>query len=93
MPSPLPSLSPSWSIVVVVARNDVTIIVDCVARGAIAKSEPKLGVNKTTWWPFIEITQYVSPLLHCEIGIGNDIFQLLWVKKSSIDGKQYLDYL
>jgi hypothetical protein len=65
------------AIVVVVARNDVTIIVDCVARGAVAESEPKLGVNKTTGWPFIELIQYVSPLLHCEIGIGNDIFQLL----------------
>jgi hypothetical protein len=65
------------AIVVVLAHNDVTIIVDCVARGAVAESEPKLGVNKTTWWPFIELIQYVSPLLHCEIGIGNNIFQLL----------------
>jgi len=64
------------AIVVVVARNDVAIIVNFVARGAVAESEPKLGVNKTPWW-LIEITQYVSPLLHCEIGIGNDIFQLL----------------
>ena len=60
------------AIVVVVARNDIAIIVDFVARGAVAESEPKLGVNKTPWWPFI-----VSPLFHCEIGIGNDIFQLL----------------
>ena len=65
------------AIVVVIARNDVTIIVDCVACGAVAESEPKLGVNKITWWPFIELIQYVSPLLHCEFGIGNDIFQLL----------------
>jgi hypothetical protein len=51
-----------------------------VEAGTIAEtgeSEPKLGVKKTPWWPFIELTQYVSPLLHCEIGIGNDIFQLL----------------
>jgi hypothetical protein len=52
-------------------------IVDFVACGAVAESEPKLGVNKTPWWPFIELIQYVSPLLHCEIEIGNDIFQLL----------------
>ena len=58
------------AIVVVVARNDVAIIVNFVARGAVAESEPKLGVNKTPWWPFIEITQYVSPLLHCEIGVA-----------------------
>ena len=64
-------------VVIVVAPYALAIIVDFVARGAVAESEPKLGVNKTPWWPFIEITQYVSPLLHCEIGIGNDIFQLL----------------
>jgi hypothetical protein len=55
------------AIVVVVTCNDVSIIVDFVARGPVAEGEPKLGVNKTPWWPFIELTQYVSPLLHCEI--------------------------
>jgi hypothetical protein len=65
------------AIVVVVACNNIAIIINFVARGAVAESEPKVGVNKTPWWPFIELTQYVSPLLHCEIGIGNDIFQLL----------------
>jgi hypothetical protein len=48
------------AIVVVVARNDVAIIINFVARGAVAESEPKLGVNKTPWWPFIELTQYAS---------------------------------
>ena len=64
-------------VVIVVAPYALAIIVDFIARGAVAESEPKLGVNKTPWWPFIELIQYVSPLLHCEIGIGNDIFQLL----------------
>ena len=63
--------------VVVIARYAITIIVDFVARRPVAESEPKLGVKKTLWWPFIELTQYVSPLLHCEIGIGNNIFQML----------------
>ena len=48
-----------------------------VSPVAIVISEPKFGVKKTLWWPFIELTQYVSPLLHCEIGIGNNIFQML----------------
>ena len=64
-------------VVIVVAPYALTIIIDFVARGAVAESEPKLGVNKTPWWPFIELIQYVSPLLHCEIEIGNNIFQLL----------------
>jgi hypothetical protein len=65
------------AIVIVVAPYALSIIVNFVACGAVAKSEPKLGVNKTPRWPFIELTQYVSPLLHCEIGIGNKIFQML----------------
>ncbi len=64
-------------VVIVVAPYAVAIIIDSVSRRAVATSEPKLGVKKTPWWPFIELTQYVSPLLHCEIGIGNNIFQLL----------------
>ena len=65
------------AIVVVIARYAIAIIVDFVARRAVTQSEPKLGVKKTLWWSFIELTQYVSPLLHCEIGIGNNIFQML----------------
>ena len=64
-------------IVIVVAPYALAIIIDFVAGGTVAESEPKLEVNKTPWWFFIELIQYVSPLLHCEIGIGNDIFQLL----------------
>jgi hypothetical protein len=64
-------------VVIVVAPYALAIIIEFVARGAVAESKPKLGVNKTPWWPFIELIQYVSPLLHCEIEIGNNIFQLL----------------
>jgi hypothetical protein len=49
--------------------------------GKIAESnindKPKLGVKQRPWWSFIPLTHYVSPLLHCEIGIGNVIFELL----------------
>ena len=41
-------------VVIVVAPYALAIIVDFVARGTVAESEPKLGVNKTPWWPFIE---------------------------------------
>jgi hypothetical protein len=50
------------AIVVVVASNNVAIIVDFVARGAVAESEPKLGVNKTPWWPFIELPCFTVKL-------------------------------
>jgi hypothetical protein len=40
-------------------------------------NEPQLGVKKRPWWPFIPLTNYVTPLLHCEIGVGNVIFELL----------------
>jgi hypothetical protein len=51
-----------------------------VRCGLIAKSnndEPQLGVKQRPWWTFIPLTNYVSPLLHCEIGVGNVIFELL----------------
>ncbi len=34
-------------------------------------------MKQRPWWPFIPLTHYVSPLLHCEIGVGNVIFELL----------------
>ncbi len=51
-----------------------------VRCGLIAKNnnnEPQLGVKKRPWWPFIPLTNYVTPLLHCKIGVGNVIFELL----------------
>jgi hypothetical protein len=42
------------------------------------KGEPKLGVKKKLWWPFIPVTHYMILLLHCEIGIGNQLLDMLW---------------
>lgn len=41
------------------------------------KGEPKLGIKQEPWWPFIPITHYIVPLLHCEIGVGNQLLQKL----------------
>ena len=38
-----------------------------------ANAKPTMGVKEEPWWDFIPITHYVVPLLHCLIGIGNDI--------------------
>ncbi len=54
---------------------------DLVRCEIIAESnndEPQLGAKQRPWWPFIPLTNYVSPLLHYEIGIGNVIFELFW---------------
>jgi hypothetical protein len=51
-----------------------------VRCGLIAKNnnnKPQLGLKKRTWWPFLPLTNYITPLLHCEIGVGNLIFELL----------------
>ncbi len=40
---------------------------------------PQLKVKHWPWWAFIPLTNYVSPLLHCEFGVRNEIFELLWV--------------
>jgi len=41
------------------------------------KGEPKLGVKKKPWWPFIPVSHFMVPLLHCEIGIGNQLLDML----------------
>jgi hypothetical protein len=43
----------------------------------ISNNELQLGIKQQPWWSFIPLTNYVSPLLHCEIGIGNDLFEML----------------
>jgi hypothetical protein len=53
-------------------------LVNCRMNAESNNSEPKLGVKQQMWWPFNPLTHYVSPLLHCEIGIGNVMFELLW---------------
>ena len=41
------------------------------------KGEPKLGVKKKPWWPFIPVSHFMVPHLHCEIGIGNQLLDML----------------
>ena len=41
------------------------------------KGEPMLGVKKKPWWPFIPIAHYMVPLLHCMIGVGNQLLDML----------------
>ena len=52
-------------------------LVWCGIIGESTNNKLKLGIKQWPWWPFIPLTNYVSPLLHCEIGIGNVIFELL----------------
>ena len=41
------------------------------------KGEPKLGMKKKAWWPFIPLSHFMVPLLHYEIGIGNQLLDML----------------
>jgi len=53
---------------------------ELVIRGIEAetkKGEPKLGVKQKPWWPFIPISNYMIPLLHCKIGIGNQMLEYI----------------
>ncbi len=36
-----------------------------------------LGVKQKPWWPFIPLSNYMIPLLHCKIGIGNQMLEKL----------------
>ena len=39
-----------------------------------AKKKPTLGVKDVPWWNFIPLEHFICPLLHCLIGIGDDLF-------------------
>ncbi len=41
------------------------------------KGEPQLGIKQQPWWPFIPISNYMVPLLHCEISISNQLLDKL----------------
>ncbi len=41
------------------------------------KGEPKLGVKKKPGWPFIPLSHFMVLLLHCEIGIGDQLLDML----------------
>ena len=39
--------------------------------------KPKLGVKQRPWFPFIPVAHHMVPLLHCMIGVGNDLLKML----------------
>ena len=38
------------------------------------KRNPKLDVKDVTWWPFVTMNHFIVPLLHCLLGVGDNIF-------------------
>jgi hypothetical protein len=46
-------------------------------EAARKKSKPQLGIKQQPWWPFIPVSNYMVPLLHCEIVIGNQLLDKL----------------
>jgi hypothetical protein len=48
-------------------------------RGQSRKTKrgAKVGHEEKLWWPFIPVTHYMIPLLHCKIGIGNQLLDML----------------
>ena len=50
------------------------LLAEVANKVANSKSkEPISGVKDTAWWTFIPIEHFIIPLLHCLIGIGNDL--------------------
>lgn len=47
------------------------------AEEAKRKKKPQMGVKQTPWFEFIPVANHVVPLLHCEIGVGNDLLKML----------------
>ena len=36
--------------------------------------DPINSVKSRSWWPFIPVEHFVVPLLHCLIGVGDNVF-------------------
>jgi hypothetical protein len=53
-------------------------LVRCGDNAEKNKGNPVLGAKKKPWWPFIPLLNYLVPLLHCLIGIGNQLLDKLW---------------
>jgi hypothetical protein len=51
--------------------------VRCSIEAETKKGDPQLGVKQKPWGPFIPICNYIVPLLHCKIGIGNQLLEKL----------------
>jgi hypothetical protein len=41
------------------------------------KGQPQLGIKQQPWWPFKPVSNYMVPLLHCEMGIGSQLLDKL----------------
>jgi hypothetical protein len=39
--------------------------------------KPQMGVQQRPWFDFIPVSHHMVPLLHCEIGIRNDLLKML----------------
>jgi hypothetical protein len=52
-------------------------LVRCGKDAVTRQGDPLLGVKHKPWWPFIPLGNYVVPLLHCLIGIGNQLLEKL----------------
>ena len=45
----------------------------CKMAELVDGGEPKMGVKTKPWWQFIPLTNFIIPLLHVLIGVGNDV--------------------
>jgi hypothetical protein len=54
-------------------------LVRCGKDAETRQGDPLLGVKKKPWWPFIPLGNCMVPLLHCLIGIGNQLLEKLQV--------------
>lgn len=80
------SMAPHWCMLCKAHKekflddNVMWTMEDLVQAGlaaATSKGDPELGVKNQPWWPFIPLHHYIVPLLHCEIGIGNQLLDKL----------------
>ena len=57
--------------------NDLCQYAEKAMTSKRKKGEPTLGVKQRPWWDFIPVDHFIVPLLHMEIGIGNQLLDRL----------------
>eukprot|EP00571_Detonula_confervacea_P003536 CAMPEP_0172312070 /NCGR_PEP_ID=MMETSP1058-20130122/16571_1 /TAXON_ID=83371 /ORGANISM="Detonula confervacea, Strain CCMP 353" /LENGTH=76 /DNA_ID=CAMNT_0013025419 /DNA_START=24 /DNA_END=254 /DNA_ORIENTATION=- len=57
--------------------------------GEVGRGKPKMGVKGMPWWDFIPLQNWMVPLLHTLIGIGNDLLVSFrdWVYEESFSNR------
>ena len=76
----------AWTMTIYCVVGDIASKELAGTRQRGSKKPDLKGMKKRPWWDFIPLTRWVVPLLHCLIGIGNDlIYAFIYIVNTRIE--------